>query len=170
LYSVASMSVEAALTGHLVLATLHTNNAPAAVTRLTDMGVEPFLMASAVDCVIAQRLARRLCERCKRPAEIDKPTLRGLGLSETPLVDAEQSFHEAVGCERCGGTGYRGRIGVYEIMLVDEQLRRLILQGVSAEEIGSAAKKVGMISLREDGLMKAARGITTVEEILLTIV
>ena len=166
----AKTSVEAALTGHLVLATLHTNNAPAAVTRLTDMGVEPFLTASAVDCVIAQRLARRLCERCKRPAEIDEPTLRGLGLPETPLADAEQSFHEAVGCERCGGTGYRGRIGVYEIMLVDEQLRRLILQGVSAEEIGSAARKVGMISLREDGLMKAASGITTVEEILLTIV
>ena len=166
----AKTSVEAALTGHLVLATLHTNNAPSAVTRLTDMGVEPFLTASAVDCVIAQRLARRLCERCKRPAEIDEDTLRGLGLPEARLAEAEKRFCEAVGCERCGGIGYRGRIGVYEIMVVDEELRRLILRGASADEIGSAAKKVGMISLREDGLVKAAKGITTVEEILLTIV
>jgi len=166
----ARTSVEAALTGHLVLATLHTNNAPAAVTRLTDMGVEPFLTASAVDCVIAQRLARRLCERCKRPVEIDEQTLRGLGLTKARLADTEKGFHEAVGCERCGGTGYRGRIGVYEIMLIDEELRRLILQGVSADEISSTAQKVGMISLREDGLVKAAKGITTVEEILLAIV
>jgi type IV pilus assembly protein PilB len=165
----AKTSVEAALTGHLVLATLHTNNAPAAVTRLTDMGVEPFLTASAVDCVIAQRLARRLCDRCKRAEDVDEKAIRELGLHGRRLADAKTNFHAAVGCERCSGTGYTGRIGVYEIMLVDEQLRRLILRGASADEIDAAARKAGMIPLREDGLAKAAQGITTVEEILLTV-
>jgi type IV pilus assembly protein PilB len=165
----AKTSVEAALTGHLVLATLHTNNAPAAVTRLTDMGVEPFLTASAVDCVIAQRLARRLCERCKRPAGMDEKTLRELGLHGKRFAGVKKDFHEAVGCERCAGTGYAGRIGVYEIMLVDETLRRLILQGASADQVAAAARKAGMIPLREDGLAKAAQGITTVEEVLLTV-
>ncbi|CAN5668025.1 GspE/PulE family protein [soil metagenome] len=166
----AKTSVEAALTGHLVLATLHTNNAPAAVTRLTDMGVEPFLTASAVDCVIAQRLARRLCVRCKRPTRMDERAIRELGLQGGRFAEVHKDFHTAVGCERCAGTGYAGRIGVYEIMLVDEALRRLILQGVSADELGSAARKAGMIPLREDGLSKAAQGITTVQEILLTVI
>jgi type IV pilus assembly protein PilB len=164
----AKTSVEAALTGHLVLATLHTNNAPAAVTRLTDMGVEPFLTASAVDCVIAQRLARRLCERCKRPARMDEKALRELGLHGQRSAGVRKNFYAAVGCERCAGTGYAGRIGVYEIMLVDEALRRLILRGASADEIAAAARGAGMIPLREDGLAKAAQGITTVEEVLLT--
>jgi type IV pilus assembly protein PilB len=166
----ARTSVEAALTGHLVLATLHTNDAPAAVTRLTDMGVEPFLTASAVDCVIAQRLVRKLCERCNRPAEVDERTLRELGFPVARFTDVKRNFHEAVGCDRCGGTGYRGRIGVYEMMIVDEEIRRLILRGASGDEIGRAAQKGGMIPLKEDGLIKAALGITTVEEILLTIV
>jgi type IV pilus assembly protein PilB len=166
----ARTSIEAALTGHLVLATLHTNDAPAAVTRLTDMGVEPFLTASAVDCVIAQRLARRLCERCKRPAEMDEGTLEELGFPFSRFGEGETNFHEAVGCDRCGGTGYRGRIGIYEMMIVDEEIQPLILHGASADVIGRAAQKGGTIPLREDGLMKAALGITTVEEILLTIV
>src|SRR5215210_2146334 len=166
----AKTSVEAALTGHLVLATLHTNNAPAAVTRLTDMGVEPFLTASAVDCVIAQRLARRLCGRCKRPTRMDERAIRELGLQGARFAEDQKNFHTAVGCERCAGTGYAGRIGLYEIMLVDEALRRLILQGASADEIASAARKAGMIPLREDGLSKAAKGITTVQEILLTVI
>ena len=165
----AKTSVEAALTGHLVLATLHTNNAPAAVTRLTDMGVEPFLTASAVDCVIAQRLARRLCDRCKRPEDVDEKAIRELGPDGRRFARVKRNFHAAVGCERCSGTGYAGRIGVYEIMLVDEQLRRLILRGASADEIDAAARKAGMVPLREDGLAKAAQGITTVEEVLLTV-
>jgi type IV pilus assembly protein PilB len=109
----AKISVEAALTGHLVLATLHTNDAPAAVTRLVEMGVEPFLVSSAIDCVIAQRLARRLCERCKRKSEVDEGTLTELGFPFSRYGDVETNFHEAVGCERCGGSGYRGRIGIY---------------------------------------------------------
>jgi type IV pilus assembly protein PilB len=166
----AKTSVEAALTGHLVLATLHTNNAPAAVTRLTDMGVEPFLTASAVDCVIAQRLARRLCVRCKRPTGMHERAIRELVPQGANLAETENNFHTAVGCERCAGTGYAGRIGIYEIMLVDESLRRLILQGASADEIAGAAREAGMIPLREDGLSKAAQGITTVQEILLTVI
>ncbi|HEX2741525.1 MAG TPA: GspE/PulE family protein, partial [Rubrobacter sp.] len=166
----ARTSIEAALTGHLVLATLHTNDAPAAVTRLNDMGVEPFLTASAVDCVIAQRLARRLCDRCKRPVEMDERALRDLGFPTTRLANVKRDFHEAVGCERCGGTGYRGRIGIYEMMIVDQEIRRLILRSASADAIARAAKKEGTIPLREDGLIKAALGITSVEEILLTIV
>ena len=166
----ARTSIEAALTGHLVLATLHTNDAPAAVTRLNDMGVEPFLTASAVDCVIAQRLARRLCDRCKRPVEMDERALRDLGFPTTRLANVKRDFHEAGGCERCDGTGYRGRIGIYEMMIVDQEIRRLILRSASADAIARAAKKEGTIPLREDGLIKAALGITSVEEILLTIV
>lgn len=164
----AKISIEAALTGHLVLATLHTNNAPAAVTRLTDMGVEPFLTASAVDCVIAQRLARRLCERCKRPTKIEERDLRELGF---PFGrSAEDDFCEAVGCDRCGGTGYNGRIGVYEMMVLDEEMRRLILRRAATDEIGRAAERAGALPLRADGLLKAARGVTTVGEILRSVV
>jgi type IV pilus assembly protein PilB len=165
----AKTSVKAALKRHLVLATLHTNNAPAAVTRLTDMGVEPYLTSSAVDCVIAQRLARRLCERCKRPEDVDEEAIRELGPDGRRFAGVKGNSHAAVGCERCSGTGNAGRIGVYEIMLVDEQLRRLILRGASADEIDAAARKAGMIPLREDGLAKAVQGITTVEEIFLTV-
>jgi type IV pilus assembly protein PilB len=129
----AKISVQAALTGHLVLATLHTNDAPAAVTRLTDMGVEPFLTSSAVDCVIAQRLARRLCERC-------------------------------------GGFGYQGRIGIYEMMIVGEEISDLILRRASADEVRRVAVEGGMIPLRQDGLLKAALGVTTIEEVLRTVV
>jgi type IV pilus assembly protein PilB len=166
----AMISVQAALTGHLVLATLHTNNAPAALSRLADMGVEPFLTSSAVDCVIAQRLARRLCERCKRPSELDPAMLSGLGFPFELVSEAEWRFHAAVGCERCGGCGYRGRVGVYELMVITDEMREMILRRTSAAEIGRAARRAGMVPLREDGLAKAAQGITTIEEILRTVV
>ena len=162
----ARTSIEAALTGHLVLATLHTNNAPAAVTRLTDMGVEPFLTASAVDCVIAQRLARRLCERCKRPAAPDR---RVPGLAVLPVPE-DAAFFDPVGCARCGQTGYRGRVGVYELMVVDAEIRELIVARVPSAELDRAAEAAGMTRLRQDGLAKAARGITSVEEVLRTVV
>jgi type IV pilus assembly protein PilB len=167
----AKISVKAALTGHLVLATLHTNDAPSAVTRLTDMGVEPFLISSAVDCVIAQRLARRLCERCKRPTKLEAETLSGLGLPTERFAREVEgyNFHDAVGCERCGGTGYRGRIGVYEMMVVTDDIRKVILKRASADEVRETAEEVGMIPLREDGLLKAAQGITAIEEVLRTV-
>ena len=173
----AKISVQAALTGHLVLATLHTNDAPSAVTRLTDMGVEPFLISSAVDCVIAQRLARKLCERCKRRVEIKGEVLSDVGFPTERykhLFDREDGgyyeFQEAIGCERCSGTGYRGRIGIYEMMVVTDEVREIVLKRASSEEVRRAAEEGGMIPLREDGLIKAARGITTIEEVLRTVV
>jgi len=166
----AKISVEAALTGHLVMATLHTNNAPAAVTRLTDMGVEPFLTASAVDCVIAQRLARRLCGSCKRPVELGGEKLAGVRFPFHLAPEGGLDFHEAVGCDRCGGAGYRGRMGIYEMMLVTDEIKELVLARVSTAEIGRASEASGMVRLREDGLIKAARGATTIEEVLRTVV
>src|SRR5215207_5482169 len=170
-FETAKTSVEAALTGHLVLATLHTNNAPAAVTRLTEMGVEPFLTASAVDCVIAQRLARRLCDRCKQPVAIEREILEALDFPFGSLgPEDEWSFHRAVGCERCGGTGYRGRIGIYEMMVVGEELSEAILRRSSSGEIAQAAEREGMVRLRDDGLLKAASGVSTIEEVLQNVV
>ena len=164
----AKISVEAALTGHLVLATLHTNDAPSAVGRLTDMGVEPYLTSSAVDCVIAQRLVRRLCDRCKEPVEIEREILEGM---EFPFALAPEGlhFHKAVGCHRCGGSGYRGRTGIYEVMVISDEIRKMILMKASAGEIGSVAESQGMVRLRDDGLLKAAEGITTIEEALKTL-
>ena len=166
----AKISVEAALTGHLVLATLHTNNAPAAVTRLTEMGVEPFLTSSAVDCVIAQRLARRLCERCKRPAEVDEEALKALDFPFEGLSEGGLTLMEAVGCDRCGGTGYRGRVAIYEMMLLNDEIKDLVLRRASTDEISRVAEEAGMVRLREDGLLKAAQGVTTIEEVLRTVV
>lgn len=165
----AKISVEAALTGHLILSTLHTNNAPAAVSRLTEMGVEPFLTSSAVDCVIAQRLARRLCSYCKQPCDMDEKVLHNIGF---PFEHAESGlrFHRAVGCERCGGSGYRGRVGIYELMIATAEIRDLILRRGSTEEISRVASDQGMMRLKDDGLLKAARGVTTVEEVLRTVV
>src|SRR5829696_8192549 len=164
----AKISVEAALTGHMVLATLHTNDAPGALSRLTDMGVEPYLTSSAVDCVIAQRLVRKLCERCKDPVEIEREILEGM---EFPfgLVSNGLHFHKAVGCHRCGGSGYRGRTGIYEVMVVSDEIRKMILLRSSAGEIRSVAESQGMMRLRDDGLSKAAKGITTIEEALKTL-
>ncbi len=166
----AKISVEAALTGHLVLATLHTNDAPAALTRLTEMGVEPFLTASAVDCVIAQRLARRLCERCKRPRAVDAPLLSDLGFPFDHWPGGDLAFYEPVGCDRCGGTGYRGRVGVYEMMVVGDEVRALIVGRASAGGIRRAVEEAGMLRLKDDGLLKAAQGVTTIEEVLRIVV
>ncbi len=166
----AKTAVEAALTGHLVLATLHTNDAPSAVTRLTEMGVEPFLTATAVDCVIAQRLARRLCEDCKRPTEMDEEVLSGLNFPFKHAREGEPRFYEAVGCAKCNGSGYRGRIGLYELMVVSDDIREIILRRASITEIERAAEDDGMMRLRDDGLLKAARGVTAIEEILRVVV
>lgn len=166
----AKISVEAALTGHLVLATLHTNDAPAAVARLTEMGVEPFLTASAVDCVIAQRLARKLCENCKEPVEMEREILDALNFPLELAPEGRWDFHRGVGCERCGQTGYRGRVGIYEMMVLGEDIRETILKRGSAGEIARAAESEGMVRLREDGLQKAAQGVTTIEEVLRNVV
>jgi type IV pilus assembly protein PilB len=169
-FETAKIAVEAALTGHLVLATLHTNDAPGALGRLTDMGVEPFLTSSAVDCVIAQRLARRLCETCKEPVELEKEILTKIRFPFEHAPEGDLHFHKAVGCGRCGGSGYRGRMGIYELMSVTEKIKEMILRRASTGEIQRATEEEGMVRLRSDGLLKAANGATTVEEVLRTVV
>jgi type IV pilus assembly protein PilB len=158
----AQIAVEAALTGHLVLSTLHTNDAPTAVARLIDMGIEPFLVASAVDCVVAQRLARKLCKLCRREVLVEGDVVRANGFAvEDDLVEA----FEPVGCTRCGGSGYRGRVGVYEVMPVDEEIRQLVIHRAPAGEIADAAMRKGMRRLRADGLAKVRQGRTSFAEV-----
>lgn len=163
----AKIAIESALTGHLVLSTLHTNDAPGAVTRLTEMGVEPFLVASAVDCVLGQRLARRLCSNCKMEF---KPPREALIEAGFPADDLPETLYKPGGCKKCGGTGYHGRTGVHEVMLVSEEIGDLIVKGDSAEEIRAMAIKQGMRTLREDGLRKVRMGETSMEEIMRVIV
>jgi type IV pilus assembly protein PilB len=157
----AQIAIEAALTGHLVLSTLHTNDAPSTVTRLTEMGIEPFLVSSAIDCVVAQRLARQLCQNCKRRTIIPAHVLRGNGFRAT--VDLEA--YEPVGCSRCGGSGYKGRLGIYEVMVVSDEVRRLIVQRAPADDIAAHAVREGMRRLRDDGLEKVHAGRTSIAEV-----
>jgi len=158
----AQIAVESALTGHLVLTTLHTNDAPTAITRLAEMGIEPFLVASAVECVVAQRLARVLCTSCKRRVLLPAEVLRGHGFGAGYDVEA----YEPAGCGRCGGSGYRGRIGLFEVMDVDAQVRELALRNASADEVREAAVAAGMRTLREDGLDKVRGGVTSIDEVV----
>ena len=158
----AQIGVEAALTGHLVLSTLHTNDAPSAVARLIDMGIEPFLVASAVDCVVAQRLARTLCTQCRRPVRVSGVAVRAHGFDLD--ADAVEVF-EAVGCPRCGGSGYKGRVGLYEVMAVTEEIRELVVQRANVDRIADAAVRAGMRRLREDGLAKVLDGRTSFAEV-----
>jgi type IV pilus assembly protein PilB len=158
----AQIAVEAALTGHLVLSTLHTNDAPGAIARLIEMGVEPFLVSSAVSCVLAQRLARRLCEQCKRPVVLDGDVVRANGYAVT---DAQVHAFEPVGCARCAGTGYKGRIGLYEVMPVTDEVRSLAVARASADAIAEAAVRAGMRRLRDEGLAKALAGLTSFAEL-----
>lgn len=166
----AELFVEAALTGHMVLVTLHTNDAAGALPRLTNMGIDPFLTTSAIGCVVAQRLARRLCEECKEPVRVSEAVLRNVGFPFDLWQDKEMAFHKPAGCEKCRGSGYSGRIGVYELMAVTEEVETLALSRSSADEIGRAATRAGMVRMRADGLTKAARGLTSIEEILRTTV
>ena len=161
----AQLAVEASLTGHLVLSTLHTNDAPSAVTRLVEMGIEPFLVGSSLDCVMAQRLARRLCQWCK---EQYAPTEAELEAARWPFetVPAPASMWRAVGCRSCAGTGYRGRIALHEVMPVTEEIERLAVERSSAHDIQRVALAEGMDMLRTDGLRKAAAGDTTLAEVL----
>jgi type IV pilus assembly protein PilB len=157
----AQIGIEAALTGHLVLSTLHTNDAPGAISRLIEMGIEPFLVGSAVDCVVAQRLARLLCEECKRRTTITSDVMRANGFN----VGLDLEAYEPVGCARCGGSGYKGRIGLYEVMWVSETIRALAVAREPSENIAHAAVHEGMMRLREDGLEKVRRGLTSIAEI-----
>jgi len=160
----ASIATKAALTGHLVLSTLHTNDAPSAIGRLVDMGIEPFLVASSVNLILAQRLVRKVCVHCRRPAELTDEILDELQLAKTDLEGA--TIMHGAGCPECNNTGHRGRAGVYEVMAITPELRDLILQRASAIEIKRVAVAGGMLTLRRDALMKLKRGITSVEEVL----
>jgi type IV pilus assembly protein PilB len=157
----AQIAVEASLTGHLVLSTLHTNDAPTAITRLTEMGIEPFLVGSAIDAVVAQRLARRLCDECKRRVMLPAEVLRQNGFN----VGLDLECYEPVGCVRCGGTGYKGRIGLYEVMTISETIRNMAVARETADAIAHEAVREGMMRLREDGLEKVRRGVTSIAEI-----
>ncbi len=160
----AENAIRAALTGHLVFSTLHTNDAAGAVTRLLDMGIEPFLVASSVDGLVAQRLVRRLCNDCKRPANLSDEFLDSVGFPKEILAQGE--IYEPVGCDTCRGTGFRGRTGIYEIIEVTEPVRSLIVQRASSSEIKLEALRQGMKTLRDDGWQKVIGGVTTIEEVL----
>ena len=157
----ARISVEAALTGHLVLTTLHTNDAPSALPRLSEMGIEPFLTASAVECVIAQRLARVLCTNCKRRTLLSVDALRAARFE----ADFDIEAHEPVGCPRCKNTGYKGRIGLYEVMQMSDEIRSLTIERGSSDAIREKAIADGMRMLRDDGLAKVRQGITSIAEV-----
>jgi type IV pilus assembly protein PilB len=168
-HETAQIAIEAALTGHLVLSTLHTNDAPSAITRLTEMGIEPFLVGSALDCVLAQRLARKLCEKCK---EAYVPTREMMLESRFAWSADEQlpTLYRPVGCSACSKTGYKGRLALHEVMAVSEDIERMAVERASALAIGTVARQQGMITLRDDGLAKVRAGLTSVEEILRVVV
>ncbi|WP_287416859.1 type II/IV secretion system protein [Oceanithermus sp.] len=160
----AQIATEAALTGHLVIATLHTNDAAGAVTRLDEMGVELFNISASLIGVLAQRLVRKVCDHCKVEVEPDPSVLRRLNLDEKEFKDV--TLYRGVGCERCNGTGYKGRYAIHELMVIDDEIRRAIVEGKSATEIKELARQKGMKTLREDGIYKAMQGITTLEEVM----
>jgi type IV pilus assembly protein PilB len=159
----ASIATKAALTGHLVLSTLHTNDSASSINRLVDMGIEPFLVASSINLIVAQRLVRRLCEKCKMEVRLHQETLTELGIPESP---DELTVFQARGCVSCNNTGYHGRQGLYEVMNITPEIREMIVERRSTAEIKQAAIKGGMLTLRADGLHKFKRGATSLEEIL----
>jgi type IV pilus assembly protein PilB len=157
----ARIAIEAALTGHMVLTTLHTNDAPGAITRLQEMGIESFLTSSAVECVVAQRLARMLCTHCKRRVVVPQATLTEAGFR----VGTDLEAHEPVGCPRCHGVGYRGRMGIYSVMVVSEGIKEMVVNLTSEAEIAALAIEEGMLTLKQSGLEKVRAGLTSVEEV-----
>ena len=158
----ARIAIEAALTGHMMLTTLHTNDAPGAIARLNEMGIETFLTASAVDCVVAQRLARRLCPTCKRRKVITPAAVAEAGVR----VGAEIEAFEPVGCPRCNNSGYQGRVGIYSVMTLSERLKELTIARAAETEVAAVAREEGMLTLREDGVSKVRAGLTSLEEVL----
>jgi type IV pilus assembly protein PilB len=163
-FETAEIAVKAALTGHLVLSTLHTNDAPATISRLLNMGVEPFLITASVNLVLAQRLARRICVDCKQEAETDKQSLIDLGVGEDLLDGAR--VYKGAGCATCNNTGYKGRVALYEVMRFSDDLKERVLQGASTAELKVEAIREGMVTLRVAGIAKMLEGMTTAEEVL----
>ena len=164
-FETAEIAIKAALTGHLVLSTLHTNDAPSTINRLLNMGIEPFLVASSTNLVVAQRLARRICSNCKEEVKIPQQALLDIGIKKDDL-DKYQHLYHGKGCSTCSDTGYKGRVALYEVMPVEDELKELILNGASAMELKREAIRIGMKSLRISGLNKLQDGVTTIEEVL----
>jgi type IV pilus assembly protein PilB len=160
----ATIAMEAALTGHLVLSTLHTNDSTSTPSRLIELGLEPFLISSAISCVVAQRLVRKLCERCKEPYQPGPADLAVL--ERDGAFDTSEPIFRPIGCPQCGRTGYRGRFGIHEILLVTEEMRGLIAEHAHADELKRCAIASGMVTLREAGVANVARGYTSIEELL----
>jgi type IV pilus assembly protein PilB len=163
-FETAEIAIKAALTGHLVLSTLHTNDAPSTISRLMNMGIEPFLVATSVNLIQAQRLIRRICANCKEEHAVPAPAIIEVGFSTSEAGEI-QTF-KGRGCDKCNGTGYKGRIGLYEVMEISEELRELILIGASALELRKKAVEDGMVTLRGSGLQKIREGVTTIEEVV----
>jgi general secretion pathway protein E/type IV pilus assembly protein PilB len=160
----ASIATNASLTGHLVFSTLHTNDAPSAVARLIDLGVQPFLVASSVRAIMAQRLVRRLCAHCKQPGELSETEMRALRIEPGQLSEAQ--VMKPVGCERCRQIGYRGRMGIFEIFVIDDDVRHMINKRSSTLSLRQRARELGMRTLREDGIRKVLAGLTSAEEVI----
>jgi type II secretory ATPase GspE/PulE/Tfp pilus assembly ATPase PilB-like protein len=162
----ANIAINASLTGHLVFSTLHTNDAPSAVARLADIGVKPFLIASAVRGVLAQRLVRKLCPICKAPAELTEKEFRALSLDPSRAEGA--TIFGPVGCEKCRGGGHKGRMGIFELFLIDDEVRQMINTGLTTTQLRRRARELGMRTLREDGIRKVLAGLTSAAEVIHT--
>jgi type IV pilus assembly protein PilB len=163
-FETAEIAVKAALTGHLVLSTLHTNDAPSSISRLLNMGIEPFLVSASVILIMAQRLVRKVCTQCKEEEDIPTAALKKVGFSEDEVKTVK--CYRGKGCSVCNGSGYKGRIALYEVMPVGSEIKELVLEGASADEIKRTAVKLGMKTLRMSGNSKIKEGITSVEEVL----
>jgi type IV pilus assembly protein PilB len=163
-FETAEIAIKAALTGHLVLSTLHTNDAPSTINRLMNMGIEPFLVATSVNLIVAQRLIRRICQKCKQPDDVPVQALLNIGFTEAEAPNLQ--LVKGRGCEVCNQRGYKGRVGLYEVMTITEDIRELILSGASAVELRRKTLEEGMIGLRQSGLQKIRDGVTTIEEVV----
>jgi type IV pilus assembly protein PilB len=160
----AEIAIQAALTGHMVFSTLHTNDSPATVTRLRDMGVQPFLITATVEAILAQRLVRRICKDCKEEYVPDADTLADLELTSDQVVG--KTFFRGRGCDKCSGSGYKGRLGLYELLVMTDELRDLVVRNASTEEIRDLARKAGMVTLRDSGMVNMFEGHTTPDEVI----
>jgi len=160
----ANIAINASLTGHLVFSTLHTNDAPSAVARLVDIGVQPFLVSSAVRAIMAQRLVRKLCQKCKEPYEMNEAEIQALNIDATQLSEA--TVMKGAGCDACKQLGYKGRMGIFEIFQIDDDVRHMINEKASTVELRKRAREMGMRTLREDGIRKVLAGLTSAEEVI----
>jgi general secretion pathway protein E/type IV pilus assembly protein PilB len=160
----AEIAINASLTGHMVFSTLHTNDAPGAVTRLIDIGVKPFLVSTSLRAVMAQRLVRKICRFCKRPCTPDPKELRSLNIN--PSQAASATFARGDGCGQCNSTGYRGRMGIFEIFVINDEVQKMIYEGVGTARLRDKARSLGMRTMREDGARKVTGGMTTIEEVV----